>query len=242
MSKRFRFSAGCLVLLIAFLSINATDVKAKQAEDGKTATASKEGPETWYATAYVNGAMGLHVIRYWSKGSWMRAETLLGAHPIITIVRGQDYIAFDVLEGRGARIRRSSAAVKEDESRSRPFGNELAELIAQNGVKVEETTEGDRAIEIWRKTDAAGRRKLWVTAEEPRLPIRLETFIRSGASTITTDYSGWTRGLEIPDSFFEAPANVTLESLDYSSFLEAATVRAIGPVLYPELLHGTPGN
>ena len=67
--------------------------------------------------------------------------------------------------------------------------------------------------------------------------MRLDNFVRAGAQTITTNYSDWTRGLSIPDSFFEVAANIQLEELDYQSYVEAATTRPIGPVLYPDLLH-----
>jgi hypothetical protein len=111
--------------------------------------------------------------------------------------------------------------------------------MKEGAVKVEESTRSGIDVEIWRITDDQGRRKLWVTSAEPRLPMRLENFIRSAGDTITTDYSDWTRGLEIPDAFFEAPANVQLEEFDYQTFIKASAERSIGPILYPDLLHGT---
>ena len=238
MKTLHRIPARLLVVFLVLFAVAAGgDETSETAEDA--APAAVPMPDTWHATTYVKSTIGLHVIDYWSKRSWMRAQTTIDGHPVITIVRDGDYIGFDALTGRGARIRRAPEAVKQDAERIRPFGNDLAELIAQGGVKVEDSTQSGRAIEIWRKTDAAGRRKLWVTRDEPRLPMRLETFVRGGAETITTDYANWVKGLRIPDAFFEVPSNVTLEKLDYSAFIEASAVRRVGPVLYPELLHGT---
>jgi hypothetical protein len=227
-------------LLTALVFLVAVSVGADESADtGADGSVDAPRPDTWHATTYVKSSMGLHVIHYWSKRSWMRAQTTIDGHLIVTIVRDGDYIAFDALAGRGARIRRTPAAVKEDRDRSRPFGNDLAELIAQGADKVEDSTRSGRAVEIWQKTDGAGRRKLWVTSDEPKLPMRLEIFVRGGADTITTDYADWMMGLEVPDSFFEAPPDVKLEKLDYSAYIDASAVRRVGPVLYPELLHGS---
>lgn len=200
--------------------------------------APETAPDTWHATTFVTGDMGFRIIHYWSKGDWMRAQTLIGGHPIVTIVRDGEYIGYDAMTGKGARIQRAPAAREEDRNRSRPFGNDLDELKKQGADKVEVTERAGRAVEIWRKTDAAGRRKLWVTSDEPMLPMRLETFVRGGSETITTEYSDWAKGLAIPDAFFAAPQGLDLEVLDYESYLEQGSTRPIGPVLYPDLLHG----
>jgi outer membrane lipoprotein-sorting protein len=237
MTKRPRIALALLAALLFLAALSASgDEPVESAEDTSSAAPPRD---TWHATTYVKSSMGLHVIHYWSKRSWMRAQTTLDGHPVVTIVRDGDYIGFDALTGRGVRVRRAPEAVKEDRDRTRPFGNDLAELIAQGADKVEESERSGRAVEIWQKTDGAGRRKLWVTSDEPRLPMRLEVFVRAGSETITTDYADWTKGLKIPDSFFEAPSNVTLETLDYPAYMEASAVRRVGPVLYPELLHGS---
>jgi len=180
-------------------------------------------------------------IRYWSKGPWMRAETVIKGHPVVTIVRDGDYVAYDRVTGKGARIGRSPGAVEQDAERLRPFGNEFDELVAQGGERVEAAVDGNPGVEIWRITDSVGRRKLWISSDEPRLPMRLETFVRGSFETVTLSYSGWMRGLELPDGFFEAPADVQLERLDYSAYIDAAASRPVAPVLYPDLLHGDGG-
>lgn len=236
MTIRRRIALSLLTVLLGCpIAVCGMAAGAASAESEPATIQSQ--PNTWHATTFVRAAIGLRFIHYWSKGSWMRAETMIDGHPIVTIVRGQDYIAFDELTGQGARIKRAPAAVAADARYPRPFGNELEELKAQGGVKVDEEMHGETTVEIWQKTDTLGRRKLWVTSDESRLPVRLDTFVRAGAQTITTNYSDWTRGLAIPDAFFEAAANVQLEELDYPSYVEAASTRPIGPILYPDLLH-----
>lgn len=217
--------AGCLAL--------AGDALAEPPTE-----ANHAAPETWHAVTYVTGSMGLRIIDYWSKGPWMRAETLINGHPIVTIVRNEDYFVFDRLTSRGVRIRRAPAARQEDRERARPFGNDFDELVAKGAEKVEEVDLAGRKAEIWRLSDSSSRRKLWVTKDEPRLPIRLETFVRGSSETVKLDYSSWGMGIDLPDAFFGVPPEVDLEELEYESYLEAAPTRPLGPVLYPELLHG----
>jgi hypothetical protein len=242
--KMNRLSFGPLLCVtIALLSaclLPHGSTSTARAEDAKGATAAAPaGPNTWHATTFVRGGMGLRVIRYWSKGDWMRAETLIGGHPIVTIVRDGEYIGYDELAGQGVRVRRAPEAIAADAKRERPFGNDLGEVQSQGAQKVEDVSLGGGEVEVWSRTDEAGRRKLWITKNEPRLPIRLETFVRAGAETITTEYSDWARGLAIPDAFFDVPANVKIENYDYAAFIEASSKGPIAPILYPDMLHGT---
>lgn len=218
-------------LLLSFALVAAFALTTASAAEAKDV-------ESWHATTFVRGQHGTRVISYWSKNAWMRAETLIVGHPVVTIVRGRDYIAYDRLTRKGVRIRRPAVATAEDGRHLRPFGNDLHELIAEGGEFVQVEDFGAQKAEVWRVTDRLGRRQLWVTGEEPKLPIRLETFVRGGGQTITTDYSGWARGMEIPDSFFDPPSEIKLDSVDYTSFLTDPPVSARGIVLYPDLLHG----
>ena len=221
-------------LLVALLgSLSAGSAVAQEA-----AAAPVPAAATWHAITFVRGRHGLRVITYWSKQSWMRAETLIAGHPIVTIVRGPEYVAYDRLTGKGVRIRRPANAISQDGKRERPFGNDLAELRALGVELVETEMFGEQSTEVWRLTDRATRRKLWVNARDPKLPLRLETFVRGGGETITTDYSNWSRGLEISDRFFEPEAGLALDTLDYTTFLTQPPESARGIVLYPEFLHG----
>lgn len=222
----------CLLIALVFAGVVGVSTSAWAKSQG-----SQKG-ESWHATTFVRGSHGMRVITYWSKNDWMRAETLIVGHPIVTIVRGKDYIAYDRLTSKGVRVRRPDVAMAQDGRSPRPFGNDLAELVAEGGELVESERFGGQEAEVWRVTDRLGRRKLWVTTEEPKLPMRLETFVRVGAETITTDYSGWARGMEIPDEFFSPPREIQLDSLDYTKFLTNPPASARGIVLYPDLLHG----
>ena len=65
-----------------------------RAETEETADA----PNTWYATTVVSGRSGYRSTNYWSKGPALRSQTVLGIHPVVTIVRGDRYWVYDVLE------------------------------------------------------------------------------------------------------------------------------------------------
>ncbi len=231
--RQHRFAVA---LVVALISLAASTLAARESEPEGAPT-----PTTWHVTSYLTGRVGVRSIHYWSKGPWMRAETVINGHPIVTIVRDKDYVAYDRVTGKGARIGRSPGAVKQDAKRLRPFGNDLEELVAQGGERVEAAADGNAGVEIWRITDSDGRRKLWVSSGEQRLPVRLETFVRGSFDTVTLDYSNWTRGLELPDRFFEAPPEISLEQLDYSAYFDAAASRPVAPVLYPDLLYGDGG-
>ena len=75
---------------------------------------------------------------------------------------------------------------------------------------------------------------------DPPLPFRVETFVRKSGAEGTLEYSGWQRGLEIDNSFFEPPAAILLESVSYLDYTRRAGKEPIGPapVYYRDLLHG----
>jgi len=240
MMKRSRFVVPLLMGLIALTVPSMARPEEARPDEPKAVPDAASAPDTWHATTFVTGRIGLRFIHYWSKGDWMRAETMVGGHPIVTIVRGPDYVSFDRMTGRGVRIRRSPQAIEADARRERPFGRDWEELVAQGAVKIEETQQAGHAVEIWRITDSAGRRKLWLTSAEPKLPMRLENFLRASGETVTTDYADWVHGIEIPDRFFDVPSDAHLEPFGYADYLTESATRRIAPVLYPDLLYGTP--
>ncbi|MDX2037823.1 MAG: hypothetical protein SFX72_14320, partial [Isosphaeraceae bacterium] len=89
--------------------------------------------------------------------------------------------------------------------------------------------------------DGAGKRTVWVTKAKPFVPLRAETFVRGSSDTITFDYSNWAFDLPMPESFFEIPSDVEVESLDYDEYMEKSAEGPVGPapILYPDLLHGS---
>ena len=195
---------------------------------------------TWYAQAVARDDAGLNVTHYWSRGPMLRAETVISGHRIVTIVKGQWYYAFDALSGQGLAIRRDAGAVARDAPERRPFGNELQVLLDQGAEKVGEEMLWGRLAEIFRITDERGRRELWVTSDDKKLPMRVEVFDRRSGQTGSTEYVVWDASLEIPDAFFEPDPSVELERLEFEEYLRrSAESGAVGkvPGFYADLLH-----
>ena len=201
--------------------------------------AKPSGPPTWYAQALTRGEAGLNVTHFWSKGPMLRAETVVAGHKIVTIVRGDRYYAYDGLTGTGLSIRREPAAVAEDRSDRRPFAREYEILAKQGAELVREETLVNRRAGIYRVTDEHGRRELWVTQDEQRIPLRIDIFDRRSATQRTTDYVNWQSDLTIPDAFFTPDARAALTEMDYTDYLRrSAQEGTVGPVpvLYTQLL------
>jgi hypothetical protein len=200
----------------------------------------RSGPPTWYAQALARGDAGLNVTHFWSKGPLLRAETVVSGHKIVTIVNGEWYYAFDGLLERGMAIRRDDSAIARDAPGRRPFGNEYEILIEQGAEKVGEDTLLGRPSGIFRVTDEHGRRELWVTLDDARLPLRIEIFERSTGRKRYTDYINWRSSLFIPDAFFEPAPGVELERIDFEEYVRRSVETGpVGPVpvLYSNLLH-----
>lgn len=213
------------------------------ASDAPGASAAPAGgsPETWHATAFVSGIGSYRIIQYWSKGASMRAETLIGGHPIATLVHGDRYVVVDRLTGKALDVERSPRAQAEDAGRKRPFAFEQQEIRDAGGEKVEDTKLSGVEVEVWRVTDDVGRRTAWVSKGEPSVPLRVETFVRGGAQTVKIDYSSWGFNLEMPDAFFERPGDVEVERLSYDDYVAKSAEGPVGPapILYPDMLHGS---
>jgi hypothetical protein len=195
---------------------------------------------TWYAQALARGDAGLNVTHYWSKGPMLRAETVMSGHRIVTIVKGEWYYAFDGLSGRGLAIRRDAGAVARDAPERRPFGHELQILLAQGAEKVGEEMLWGRRAEIFRITDRQGRRELWVTSDDKKLPMRVEIFDRKSGQTGSTEYVVWDASLAIPDAFFDPDPSVEFERLEFEEYLQrSAESGSLGPVpvFHSDLLH-----
>jgi hypothetical protein len=220
--------------LIALLLASAASAPAQQKQ------AKPSGPPTWYAQALTRGEAGLNVTHFWSKGPWLRAETVVAAHKIVTIVRGDRYYAYDGLTGSGISIRREPAAVAEDRPDRRPFAREYEILTGQGAELVREETLVDRRAGIYRVTDQLGRRELWVTQDDLRMPLRLEIFDRDSGGRRIVDYVNWQSDFAIDDAFFTPDARASLEEMDYGEYLrrssEQGTVGPV-PVFYTNLLY-----
>jgi outer membrane lipoprotein-sorting protein len=181
------------------------------------------------------------VTDFWSKGSKLRAETVVAGRRIVTLVNGDTYYAYDRLDSTGVAIARAASAIREDAKRSRPFGNELAVLVRQGAEHVKRERLGGRIVDLYRLTDALGKRQIWVTADPFELPVRVEIFQRQSGTTIQTDYLNWLHGLPIADSFFEPEPTLLLKHMSAQEYLTTSPQGGkLGPVpvLYSDLLVG----
>jgi len=205
------------------------------------ASTDKTLPSSWYAQTLARSDTALSVTHMWSLNSQFRAETVARGHKLVTIVRGDTYYVYDELTQTGIAVRRAPAAVAADSRYPRPFGNEAQVLVEEGGEKIrEESVVGQRA-DVYQITDADGRRVVWVTQDERRLPIRVEVFGRKTGSTRYKEYVDWVVGIPLTDAFFEPDSNVQFERFELDEYvaktIERDPVVAI-PILYGEMLHG----
>jgi outer membrane lipoprotein-sorting protein len=169
----------------------------------------------------------------------MRAETVVAGHKIVSIVNGDTYTAYDATTRAGVAIGRAPEAIAKDAPGRRPFGREVEVIVGQGGEKVGEEVIGGRPCERYRVTDGAGRREVWVTKDELRLPVRLEIYTRLSGKTIYTDFVNWAAELDLDDGFFEPEPELRLEQLSFQEFADRGFT-PVGPVpiLYMDLLTG----
>jgi hypothetical protein len=208
------------------------------------AAETADGP-TWYAMALSRGEGGLNVTYFWSRGPWLRAETVIGGHKIVTIVRDGWYYTYDSVAMQGLAIERDASAVARDAPDRRPFGDEYTTLISQGAELIEEQELMGRRTGKLRITDEFGRRQLQVTLDDDRLPLRLEVYDRRSTSNHTTDYVDWKQGVSIADGFFEPDSGVALERMTFDAYMARTLAEGpIGPVpvLYTNLLHDRAGR
>ena len=237
-----RFATVVWILLT--LPLAATGAAGEEPRATAPAKQAADLP-TWYAQTLARGDLGLNVTSFWSKGPNFRAETVIAGHKIVTIVKGPWYYALDELTGHGLAIRRDAGAVARDAPERRPFGNEYETLMAQGAEKVGQDTLRGRPIEVYRITDGQGRRELWVTADDDKLPLRVEIFDRMSGKKGYTEYVVWDTGLTLPDAFFEPDPDVAFERMEFEEYLRrSAESGAVGPVpvLYTTLLHKAEGR
>jgi len=226
--------------LVAALSAAApAPLPAAAKEQAAGAAKQAAGVPTWFAMALAHSEIGINVAYFWSKGATLRAETVIVGRKIVTIVKGDTYYAYDATGREGVAIGRSKAAIAKDAADRRPFGREIDVVLAQGGEKIGEEQVGGRVVERFRVTDDAGRREVWVTQDELRLPVRVEIFARGTGKTISTDFLSWTTALPIDDAFFEPDPGVRFRRLSFDEYA-ARQFTPVGPVpiLYMDLLTG----
>jgi hypothetical protein len=218
-----------------------SEAAATGSDAATTSEARGEVPPTWYSQALAQGPGGLNVTQFWSKGSKLRAETVVAGHKIITLVNGDWYYAYDATRGHGIRVRRAPQAIAKDSPYRRPFGNEAAKLIKQGAEKIRDEEFHGREVDVYQLTDRLGRRTVWATQDGLGIPVRVEIYNRSTASRQATDYVDWLTGLALPDTYFEPIPGVEIKTYEFEEYLrQTAEVGTVGPVpvLYTDLLRG----
>jgi hypothetical protein len=199
------------------------------------------GSSTWFVQTLSHSDAGLNVAYFWSKGPKLRTETVIAGRRVTTIVSGNTYYAYDAVGQVGVAVGRSQKAIAQDAQGERPFGREFENLVAMGAERVRDDKVMGRECEVYRLTDALGRRELCVTKDKLRLPVRVTVYRRDLQTTTTTDFINWLTGLAIADSFFEAESSVALERFDFEAYARrTATGEPVGPVpiLYTDLLVG----
>lgn len=236
---RMPVGAGGVLLVLALVLAGAAPGAAEEKAEARPA-----GPppmDTWYAQVLAHSPIGINVTHFWSKDGKLRAETVIAGRRIVTIVDETTYYAYDLLVRTGIAVQRAPTAIRQDSERKRPFGNEFYALLRQGAESIGTGELGGEKVDIFQITDERGRRKLWVTRDERRLPLRVYAFQRSGGREMTTDYLNWQRGLPILDAFFVPEPGVDIARLSYEEYVQKQAERVpLGPVpvLYPDLLHG----
>ena len=137
-------------------------------------------------------------------------------------------------------IERHPEALAEEAGRIRPFAVEYDDVVRDGGEKIRTEEKGHIVLDVYRLTDRDGRRTVYVTADENRLVVRQERYDRKSASTTTTEYVEWMRGLSLPDAFFEPSSDVKLQRFTLEEYVEKVKTGRAGPVpvLYNYHLRG----
>lgn len=212
--------------------------KAKPRAEAKAPAA----PSTWYAQSLTVGDTPLRFEHFWAKGRRLRAETVIGGFPLLTLVSGEFYYVIDPMRLQGIAVRRSATALQVDRERpaERPFGTIGQTLVAKGAELLHREEIAGRTCKVYRLTDESGRREVWVTDDDLALPLRYEAFERASGAEVRTDFLDWSRELELPDDFFEPDPRVRLERLEYDEYVKRTAAGPVGPApaLYGELLHG----
>ncbi len=240
--RRSRWLGAALgVLCCAVLPV----ASASAAKDDRVAPAAapRLDAEGVYAMTMTRGESGLHIVEYWSKGSTLRAHTTIAGHPFVTLVVGDTYYTLDPVFKRGVALRRSARALAADKGRHRLFGNEFEDMIAAGAERVRSEQTPAGPVDVYRLTDDKGRRTVWVTADDYKLPLKFETFDRRSGAEARLEYLSWSP-LRLSDDFFAAPgSDWEIERVEtYEAYLESppnASYKA-APVIFPLLLHGRP--
>jgi hypothetical protein len=238
-AKRPLFALAAVALLLA---ASAHAAKKGEAVDAKPDEKGAKEPSSWYARSLIHGDRGIIVWDYWAMGRKLRAETIVGGIPIVTLVSGEFYTIVNMLTRTGVAIRRAPEAIAADRTRAgeRPFGREGQELTAKGGEFVRSEEISGRPCRMIRLTEERGKTEVWITDDKRKLPVRVEFSLGDTGAKSTTDYIDWIADLELSDAFFEPDPRVVLERVEYADYVTRSQTGPVGPapVLFSNLLHG----
>lgn len=221
------------ILLSVFVVCLADAVLAQSAPTGS--------PTSWYAqTIALNEKGRSQMAHFWSKGPLFRSEMVVQGRKIVTIVDRTTYYVIDEASGQGIAIERAEAARALDARSQRPFGNELEKLLREGGELIRSEQVRGQPADVYRLTNAQGRRTVWVSTSKLQVPLRIETYTREGATTGSVDYLLWAHNPMLADSFFAPNPRVRMKQLSYEEYRKESRRAPVGPapVLYRHMLHG----
>jgi outer membrane lipoprotein-sorting protein len=221
------------------LALSAFAAQPAVAETDKSI--EKSAIRSWYTQSYTRSETGLTITYLWSLNSKFRAETVLRGHNLVTIVNGDTYYTYDALTMTGIAIRRAPAALAADSPDRRLFGNEAQMLIDRGGEKIREENIAGKDADVYQITDETGRRIVWVTKDDQRLPIRVELFNRKSGATRYKEYVDWITGFPIADAFFEPAPGIQFKRFELDEYIKYTLAKGSTltiPILYQEMLHG----
>lgn len=223
---------GLIALAIVFGGFVTT---AGFAADGSTEA------ETWFAERVTTGDTGFSLERFWSSGSLLRSEAVVGGQPMTTLVNATHYVMIDVLSARGISVERTDRARADDGGRGRPFAREALEMINRGGEEVSEEKYGLGTCHLFRSTDDNGRTEVCINDLEMKLPIYVRTWHRESNKNVNMRYLNWSRSLKIENTFFEPDPRIKLEEFTYDRYIKRIeeVPTAPFPLFFPQLLHGT---
>jgi hypothetical protein len=194
--------------------------------------------ETWYTERLITTGASPTIEHLWSKGAWLRSELVVGGQPIVQFVKGDRYVIVNRVQRQGVAIQRNPRAIERDGAGKRPFADDRDRIVAAGGERVGMEKFGEQECELYRVTDADGRRETCVTTGG--LPLRTQMWHRASGSSSTASYLTWASHVPLPDDFFEPEPGTAIEEYSYEQYLAAVQKGPVGPAppLHGHLLHG----
>jgi hypothetical protein len=232
----WRLRTGVLALALG-LGLGALPALAKEPGEEKSRGG---GSDSWFAETVQHGDSGVRVMNIWSKGRKLRAETTIAGALLVTIVNGDSYYNIVQSAGTGVALPRAAKAIADDQKGGRPFGHDVARILARGAEKASSERLMGREVNVYRLSEGNTREEVWATADGEELPIKLVYTDREKGQTAETMLN-WSRGLPLADSFFEPDPRLAIEKLSYEDFLARVKDGKLSsfPPLFSDLLAGS---